>query len=502
MKKLKKNALIVSCQAEEGEPLFGKETMVKMAIAAQMGGADAIRALSPEIVESIKEVVDLPIIGIIKNRKLKGAFITTTEKDIDDLAQVNADFIAIDCTRRERPEPLPELFDYLRKKYPEIGIIADIADIEDAKNVTTLKPDYIATTLSGYTEYSLGKILPDLELIEEIVKITDIPVIAEGNYSTPQQVRQAILHGAYAVTVGSAITRPQIVTKNFKDYIEDFGDDELSAVGIDMGGTWTRGVLVNRFGNIVKSEKVRTAATREEVISNMLSLIKDLKTQETHFVGVASGGKIDFATGTVVFSTDLIPNWRGVQIADIVEREFHIRPKVDNDANCAAYLQHYVTREGNLLMITVGTGLGGGIISNRKVLRGAIGGGGDIGHIVYPGNVKRCNCGKIGCVETLLSGRYLKENVYGRSNEEASKEIKGYAKVMAWLIDVLKSTVDFEKCYLGGVIPNYDERILKEICEEYEQIRKESGEFIKYSLLGEFAGARGAALLSFQKEEE
>jgi len=501
MKTLKKNAFIVSCQAEEGEPLYGKEPIVKLAIAAEAGGADAIRALSPENIREIKKFVNLPVIGITKNRSLKGAFITTTKKDIDDLVEAHSDFIAIDCTRRERPEPLPELFDYLKKYYPHVGIIADIADIEDVKYVLPLKPDYIATTLAGYTDYTSGGNLPDLDLIEKIVKITNIPVIAEGNISTPQFARQAILCGAHAVTVGSAITRPHIIAKNFKDHLKDFGNDEISAVGIDIGGTWTRGVLIDRFGEIIKSKKVPTAAAGKEVISNMLPLIKDLKTDETHFIGIATGGKIDFKSGIVNFSTGLIPDWEGVQIADIVEQEFHIRPKVDNDANCAAYFQYYTTKVNNLLMITVGTGLGGGIISNGKIIRGIMGGAGEIGHIVYPGNNKRCTCGKVGCVETLLSGRYLKEEVYEKNNEKSLKNIKDYAKVMAWLIDTVKTTVDFEKCYLGGVIPKYGEKVLKEIRSSYKEIRNESGDFIEFSQLGEFAGARGSAILSFQKGE-
>ena len=125
--------------------------------------------------------------------------------------------------------------------------------------------------------------MPDYELIREIIKITDIPVIAEGNLSTPLEARKAILNGAYAVTVGTAITRPQIITQRFKEYLADFQDDELLAVGIDIGGTWTRGVLVDRFGIIKDSDKVRTASTGKEVISNMLSLIKKLKNRRNSF---------------------------------------------------------------------------------------------------------------------------------------------------------------------------------------------------------------------------
>ena len=301
-----------------------------------------------------------------------------------------------------------------------------------------------------------------MDLISEIIKITDIPVIAEGNYSTPQQARIAILRGAHAVTVGAAITRPQVITRNFKDYLTDFGDDDLSAVGIDIGGTWTRGVLIDRWGEIKTSRKIRTAPRGYEIISNMLSVIKDLKTEATHFIGIGSGGKINFKTGTVEFSTELIPDWKGVRIADIVEQEFHIRPTVDNDANCAAYFQHCTTKENNLLMITVGTGLGGGIINKGNILRGTKGGGGEIGHIIYPGNTKQCTCGKVGCVETLLSGRYLRENIQEKEGKLALENITDYSQVMAWLIDTTRTTLDFEKCYLGRSNPRLWRRTFRE----------------------------------------
>lgn len=503
MKKIKQNSLIVSCQAEEGEPLYGKETMLKMALAAKIGGADAIRTLYPDVVEEIKKHIDLPIIGLTKNRNFKGAFITTTKKDIEELAKAGTDFVALDCTRRERPEPLEELFIYIRTKYPEIGIVADIADISDVENIIRLKPDYIATTLSGYTDYSIGRPTPDLDLISDIVKITKIPVIAEGNYTYPYQVRKAIIKGAYAVTVGSAITRPQIITKIFKDHLRDLENKDLQAVGIDIGGTWTRGVLVDRFGQILRKEKLRTANKGETVIVNMLSLIKNLKTEDTNFIGIATGGKINFEKGIVEFSTDLIPDWQGVNIADLVEDEFNIRPKVDNDANCASYCQHFKTKENNLLMITVGTGLGGGIVMNGEVIRGVRGSGGEIGHIIFPGNNNKCSCGKTGCVETILSGKYLKENIYEKEySREVLEKIDNYSKTMAWLIDSVKTTIGFEKCYLGGVLPNYGEIMLSNIKRSYQEINTiEDPNFINYSLLGEYAGAIGAALLSYQKGE-
>src|SRR6056297_3318729 len=124
-----KNSLIVSCQAEEGEPLHGSQHMQRMALAAVQSGAKGIRANSAVDVQAIKKVVDVPIIGLIKDRNPEyAAFITTTPQQVQALVEAGANLVAIDSTRVSRPITLKKLYGYMKKHYPTIGIVADVAD--------------------------------------------------------------------------------------------------------------------------------------------------------------------------------------------------------------------------------------------------------------------------------------------------------------------------------------------------------------------------------------
>lgn len=213
MKNLKENSLIVSCQALADEPLHGSQIMAKMALAAKMGGATGIRANSPEDIKAIKNEIDLPLIGLWKKELTNyEVYITPRYQDVKAVLNAGADYVAIDCTDRKRPEPLSQIFTDIREDFPEKGIIADISSIEDYNEIKELAPEYISTTLSGYTEKTKNRTRPDIELVEELNKISNIPILAEGNYKNGKQAKKALEAGAYAVVIGAAITRPQVIT--------------------------------------------------------------------------------------------------------------------------------------------------------------------------------------------------------------------------------------------------------------------------------------------------
>ncbi len=222
LKRIEKG-IIVSCQALEDEPLHSPGIMVLMAKAAIMGGASAIRANGARDVEDIRRAFDVPIIGLNK-RVIQGyqVYITPTSEDATDILKAGADVIALDCTLRDRPEPLESIFSSIRRDFPDRLIMADISSFQEAVAISELRPDFIATTLSGYTEDSLDKPKPDIELVELLSREFDIPVIAEGNYWEPEQVLRAFEAGAFSVTLGSVITRPQLITRRFTQHIEDW----------------------------------------------------------------------------------------------------------------------------------------------------------------------------------------------------------------------------------------------------------------------------------------
>ncbi|MCU6791991.1 N-acetylmannosamine-6-phosphate 2-epimerase [Paenibacillus sp. WQ 127069] len=215
--------LVVSCQALPEEPLHSPFIMGRMAYAAYLGGASGIRANSVDDIKEIKKHVDLPIIGIIKSvYEGSEVFITPTMKEVDELYREGVDMIAMDATDRRRPDGLTitELFPHIREKYKNQLFMADCSTYEEALTAVELGFDSIGTTLSGYTEATKDKSLPDFDLIETLVNTLSVPVIAEGGISTPEELKKLFDLGIYSAVVGSAITRPMEITKKFMKAVE------------------------------------------------------------------------------------------------------------------------------------------------------------------------------------------------------------------------------------------------------------------------------------------
>lgn len=213
-----KHKLIVSCQALEDEPLHDSFIMARMALAAEEGGAAGIRANSPEQIAKIKETVDLPIIGLYKVvYPDSGVYITPTVKEVDELVGVGPDIIAMDATKRVRPNgrSLESFFAEVRLKYPDRLFMADTSCYEEGVKAQELGFDFVGTTMSGYTEYTEGVKLPNFELIRKYAETLHVPVLAEGGIWTPEQLKKALGLGAWAAVIGTAITRPREITRHF-----------------------------------------------------------------------------------------------------------------------------------------------------------------------------------------------------------------------------------------------------------------------------------------------
>ena len=220
-----KGKLIVSCQALPDEPLHSSFIMGKMAKAAKQGGAKGIRANTSEDIKEIKNEVDLPVIGIVKkDYENSKVYITPTMKEVDDLISSKAEIIAMDATKDLRPGGIgiDEFFKEVKKKYPNQLFMADCSTVDEAINADKLGFDFIGTTLVGYTDQSKDMKIEqnDFELIKEIVKNVKHNVIAEGNINTPEKVKRVMQLGVFSIVVGSAITRPQLITKAFVDALK------------------------------------------------------------------------------------------------------------------------------------------------------------------------------------------------------------------------------------------------------------------------------------------
>lgn len=218
--------LVVSCQALPDEPLHSSFIMGRMALAAKEGGAAGIRANTKEDIREIQSQTDLPVIGIVKrDYKDSGVYITPTMKEIEELMEVRPLIIAMDATDSLRPQgvTLDTFYSRIREAYPGQLLMADCSTVEEAVHADELGFDFIGTTLVGYTRQSRGQRIEaeDFRIIREIVARVKHKVIAEGNIDTPRKAKRVIELGAFCVVVGSAITRPQLITKAFVQGLKD-----------------------------------------------------------------------------------------------------------------------------------------------------------------------------------------------------------------------------------------------------------------------------------------
>jgi glucokinase len=179
-----------------------------------------------------------------------------------------------------------------------------------------------------------------------------------------------------------------------------------AAVGVDLGGTKIAGRVVREDGHVLARDERETPRDTEAILQTLVSVIEDLRSAEVAAVGIGAAGMVDFRAGAMPFAPNL--PLRDVPIRDRISKDTGLPCVVDNDANAAGWGERrFGAGRGHdeMLLLTVGTGIGGAVITGGRLARGAHGFAGEIGHVIVEPGGPRCGCGNRGCWEQVASGQ-------------------------------------------------------------------------------------------------
>jgi glucokinase len=392
--------------------------MTAFAQAAVEGGAAGIRADGPQDVAAIREVVAVPIIGIAKRKHDDGkVMITPSFEAARELVEAGADLIALDCTLRGQESGALDRLRRIRTEL-KVPVLADIATIEEAEAAEQAGADFILTTLRGYTPETEHIHKFDVGFVCELARRLRIPVIAEGRIATPEQAATALDVGAYAVIVGTAITRPDAIVRRFVSEMDRVIRDRGCTIGIDLGATNTKFALAQADGRLLWSGACPTPAMAGQcgllqhlgdVVDRCLSAAAE-EGVPIGAIGVATAGWVDPREGGVIYATGNLPGWSGARIRCELERRSGLPVAVENDANAMAVAERHFglgRSVDNFLCLTLGTGVGGGCYTGGRLNRGANFLGNAFGHIRIEPNGLPCTCGQSGCLEPYANAAAL-----------------------------------------------------------------------------------------------
>jgi len=533
--------LIVSCQAAPDDPMEDTETLRRVARSAVLGGASGLRLNSPEHVRAVRLDTNLPIIAIQKSYAGGQLRITPDFASASALAAAGADIIALDCTDRKHlhGEPWREI---VRRIHDELGLLvmADIATLREGILAAEGGADVVAPTLHGYTEETKDTFGFHPELVTALARETGKPIIAEGNVSTPALARVALDAGAWCVVVGSAITRPGTITATFVEVIKARQHQPLSStshvIGIDIGDTTVKAAVVSQQGTIQLPHDVPTDASggRDSIALALQKALEqtlaaaDSAGIEIAGIGVASAGAIDAKNGTVFAATENLPGWTGFDIRQHVRSHTPLPVFVENDAQAAALADlRFGAARGltNFVAVTIGTGIGGGIVVNGQLLRGLHGFAGTIGHQTIRFDGRECHCGRRGCLEAYVSTaaliheyRQLKPDVdLAQSPASLAHEIatlsaagdpiarEAYSRLAPYLAEGLaniSNLFDPEAIVISGGLVEDQRAFLDGIKERAQSLLHFGSQRplrLIQSTAGRYAGVQGVAAAVFQE---
>lgn len=294
-------------------------------------------------------------------------------------------------------------------------------------------------------------------------------------------------------------------------------------IGIDIGGTAVKYGLLTVRGEILKSGEFSTDGEKgiENLLSNIYDVIDMYMDNNVLGIAVSGTGQINGEIGEVIGGAPIIPGWIGTNLVKILEEKYKIPAVLENDVNCAALGEKWKgagAGEDDFLCLTIGTGIGGGIILNGNIYRGNSYVAGEFGHILVEKNGIKCSCGKTGCYEKYASTSALVRMVEEKTGKKMNgKEIfELYHQgdniikeiINIWIeyltdgLGVLIYVFNPKLVILGGGVTKQGEYLLQLI---KSSLSKKCGEnylknlVIKFATLENSAGMLGAEYLLLKK---
>jgi predicted NBD/HSP70 family sugar kinase/putative N-acetylmannosamine-6-phosphate epimerase len=430
---LLRGRLIVSCQAPPGDPFAKPDLLALFARAAVMGGAAAIRAEGADAVRAIKAATAVPVIGIRKREMTDGRImITPTNDDARDLVAAGADVIAIDCTARGQRHGALERLGWIHSQL-RVPVWADIATVNEAIAAANAGADAVLSTLRGYTDDTANVAGFEASFIAALVKAVSVPVIAEGRINSAGDASGALAAGAFSVVVGTAITRPEEITRRFTEGMgERPPGSARHVIGIDLGGTGIKSGVSGGDGILLCSAVTPTPALagRETLLLALVEIARarrdDALAQGLRpaAIGIATAGWVDPRSGRVIYATDNLRDWTGTEIGRELEGALGLPVSVENDGNAQAIAERaYGAGRGvdNFVCMTLGTGVGGGCYADGRLIRGAHYFANGLGHMIVENDGRACTCGRRGCLEAYASAKALLE--YGHGAWDSAEDL-------------------------------------------------------------------------------
>ncbi|MBD8071351.1 ROK family glucokinase [Bacillus sp. PS06] len=315
--------------------------------------------------------------------------------------------------------------------------------------------------------------------------------------------------------------------------------NEKWLVGIDLGGTTIKMAFINQYGEFITKWEIDT--NKETIVVDIAKAIDikldELKETKAKLAGIGMGapGPVNMETGLIYEAVNL--GWKDYQLKSHLELETGLPAVIDNDANIAALGEMWKgAGDGSkdLICVTLGTGVGGGIISNGEVVHGVNGAGGEIGHITaIPEGGSPCNCGKTGCLETVASatgisrlavqalkdsteesrlrdlfeqnGQMTSKMVFDAlaENDPIAKDVVDQVAFhLGFALANLANGLNPEKIVIGGGVSKAGEDLLNPVREQFKRFvfpRVGAGATFTIAQLGNDAGVIGGAWIAKTK---